>query len=259
MVGGRLAKDLLSFGKPIIAVGDPFQLPPINDEGAPFMEKPHALLTDIHRQAPGNPILKVAEAVREGRSWWRETDDNVVQYYDRLSCEEVADYHDVLICGTNRVRRATNQRLRKYLGFSGIPQRDEVVVCLHNDYECDVFNGETFWVESAEARSDYPAVALNLTNIVSDTAANVVVPNTFFEDGVAPEDEDEPPFEYQEFDYGYVLTAHKSQGSEWSAVAVVDESHVFARMSGREMARRWLYTAITRASERLTIADRSVR
>ena len=114
------------------------------------------------------------------------------------------------------------------------------------------FNGETFWVESAAALDNFPAVALDLRNIVSDTAAEVLVPTSYFEDGEAPDCE--PPFDYQIFDYGYVLTAHKAQGSEWPAVAVVNESFVFG-----EMARRWLYTAITRASERLTIVKRSVR
>ena len=51
-----------------------------------------------------------------------------------------------------------------------------------------------------------------------------------------------------EFDYGYALTTHKAQGSEWPGVYIVDDSSVF-----RADAHRWLYTALTRASERVLV------
>jgi ATP-dependent exoDNAse (exonuclease V) alpha subunit len=47
-------------------------------------------------------------------------------------------------------------------------------------------------------------------------------------------------------DYGYCLTAHKAQGSEWEEVLVLEE---IAR--GWD-ACRWRYTTTTRAKERLT-------
>ena len=50
------------------------------------------------------------------------------------------------------------------------------------------------------------------------------------------------------FDYGYVLTVHKAQGSQWDNVVLFDESWAF-----REHRDRWLYTGITRAAERLTV------
>ena len=53
---------------------------------------------------------------------------------------------------------------------------------------------------------------------------------------------------YDEFDYGYALTVHKAQGSQWDEVVLFDESFAF-----KEMRQRWLYTAVTRAAERLTV------
>ena len=44
------------------------------------------------------------------------------------------------------------------------------------------------------------------------------------------------------FTYGYSITAHKSQGSQWPRVLVFDESRFF-----RANRWRWLYTAITEA------------
>ena len=52
----------------------------------------------------------------------------------------------------------------------------------------------------------------------------------------------------QQFDYGYVLTVHKSQGSQWDDVIVYDESGI-----ARDEWWRWLYTAVTRASERVRL------
>ena len=51
-----------------------------------------------------------------------------------------------------------------------------------------------------------------------------------------------------EFDFGYALTVHKAQGSQWDDVVLFDESFAF-----REHRNRWLYTGITRAARRLTI------
>jgi exodeoxyribonuclease-5 len=53
---------------------------------------------------------------------------------------------------------------------------------------------------------------------------------------------------YDEFDFGYVLTVHKAQGSQWDDVVLFDESNAFG-----ESRARWLYTGITRAAKRLTI------
>ena len=50
------------------------------------------------------------------------------------------------------------------------------------------------------------------------------------------------------FEFAYAVTCHKAQGSEFDFVIVFDESWVF----GEEQA-RWLYTAITRAKEKLII------
>ena len=51
-----------------------------------------------------------------------------------------------------------------------------------------------------------------------------------------------------EFDYGYALTVHKAQGSQWDDIVLFDESYAF-----REHRSRWLYTGITRAAKKITI------
>jgi exodeoxyribonuclease-5 len=56
---------------------------------------------------------------------------------------------------------------------------------------------------------------------------------------------------YQEFDFGYHVTCHKAQGSQWDDVVLFDESRRFSA----DTARRWLYTGITRASKRLLVVS----
>ena len=54
--------------------------------------------------------------------------------------------------------------------------------------------------------------------------------------------------ESDEFTYGYALTVHKAQGSQWDDIVLFDESYAF-----REHRSRWLYTGLTRAAERITV------
>jgi exodeoxyribonuclease-5 len=66
------------------------------------------------------------------------------------------------------------------------------------------------------------------------------------------ESEEEIPYtlrrDSDEFDFGYALTVHKAQGSQWNDMVLFDDSRAF-----REHRSRWLYTGITRAAERITI------
>ena len=52
--------------------------------------------------------------------------------------------------------------------------------------------------------------------------------------------------------FGFCITAHKSQGSQWDGVMVIDEGIHFDR-------KRWLYTAITRAKRGLTIINGDIK
>ena len=51
------------------------------------------------------------------------------------------------------------------------------------------------------------------------------------------------------FAYGYAITCHKAQGSEWDKVLVLEEKFPF----DKEEHKRWLYTAVTRAAEKLVL------
>jgi exodeoxyribonuclease-5 len=67
MVGTNMFKDLTSFGRPILILGDPGQLLPIGDDILFPKMQPHYFLTEIRRQALDNPIIKLSMLARKGR------------------------------------------------------------------------------------------------------------------------------------------------------------------------------------------------
>src|SRR5687767_8784707 len=67
MVDAELGRDLLSFGCPLLVLGDPAQLPPIQGAGFFTNAEPDAMLTEVHRQAVDDPIIRLSMDIREGR------------------------------------------------------------------------------------------------------------------------------------------------------------------------------------------------
>lgn len=63
----------------------------------------------------------------------------------------------------------------------------------------------------------------------------------------------DPYFNALQLKFAYAVTAHKSQGGQWKNV-IVDQGYITEEMIDQQYA-RWLYTAITRASERLYLLN----
>ncbi|KJF65999.1 ATP-dependent DNA helicase [Rhizobium nepotum] len=251
MVDEQLGKDLMSFGTPILVLGDPGQLPPVSGGGFFTEQEPDYLLSEIHRQAKDNPIIHLAMEVREGREIMRG-DYGAAQVISKSEVTQslVLDADQVLV-GTNRTRRRYNQRLRELKGFTAdYPQSGDKLVCLRNDPTKGLLNGSLWQVMSSSRETVKPGINLMIRPEDDDMdrgAAKIKLLKAAFEDV-----ETEIPWttrkRYDEFDFGYALTVHKAQGSQWNNVVLFDESYAF-----RDSRERWLYTAITRAAETLTI------
>ncbi|NTA37581.1 ATP-dependent DNA helicase [Agrobacterium salinitolerans] len=251
MVDEQLGKDLMSFGTPILVLGDPGQLPPVSGGGFFTEQEPDYLLSEIHRQAKDNPIIHLAMDVREGREIMRG-DYGSAQVISKSEVTQslVLDADQVLV-GTNRTRRRYNQRLRELKGFTAdYPQSGDKLVCLRNDPAKGLLNGSLWQVMSSSRETVKPGINLMIRPEDDDMdrgAAKIKLLKAAFEDV-----ETEIPWStrkrYDEFDFGYALTVHKAQGSQWNNVVLFDESYAF-----RDSRERWLYTAITRAAETLTI------
>src|SRR5262249_19183659 len=135
MVPEPIYYDLLSFGLPLIFVGDHGQLPPVSEDGDAFnlMANPMYRLETIHRNA--GPIAYFAEHIRKGGSPQSFGSNNsVVQVLGRgaattkllLSAEQV-------ICPYNKSRVATNHKIRNCLNRTKLLVEGDRVVCLRND------------------------------------------------------------------------------------------------------------------------------
>jgi exodeoxyribonuclease-5 len=255
MVDEKLGRDLLSFGTKVLVLGDPGQLPPVTSgegKGAGFFTEaePDFMLTEIHRQARDNPIIALAETVREGgRPDYGSYGDSRVISRDDIDSDAVLAADQVLV-GINRTRQNYNRRIRTLKGFDGVlPSAGDKLVCLRNSTEKGLLNGGLWRVSSIGTRA---GPAINMLVKAEDegplgASAKIRVLRSMFEEG--PE---AVPFDRRrrtdEFDYGYALTVHKAQGSQWDRIVLFDESFAF-----RDTRERWLYTAITRAAEAITI------
>jgi exodeoxyribonuclease-5 len=251
MVDEQLGRDLMSFGTPILVLGDPAQLPPISGGGFFTEHEPDHLLTEIHRQAADNPIIRMALDVREGREL-AHGDFGAARVISRGDVDqELVLAADQVLVGTNRTRRRYNQRLRELKGFdAAYPQAGDKLVCLRNDPAKGLLNGSLWKVMTSSRETVKPGINLLVSPEEDDPdrgVAKIKLLKAAFE---APETE--IPWQqkkrFDDFDYGYALTVHKAQGSQWDEVVLFDESFAF-----KETRQRWLYTAITRAAERLTV------
>lgn len=251
MVDEQLGRDLLSFGTPILVLGDPGQLPPISGGGFFTEHEPDFLLTEIHRQARDNAIIRLALDAREGREigYGDYGEARVISRAEVNS--EIVTVADQVLVGTNRTRRRYNQRLRELRGFDALyPQAGDKLVCLRNDPAKGLLNGSLWKVMTSSKETVKPGINLLVTPEDDDPdrgVAKIKLLKAAFEEPDA-----DIPWQtkkrYDDFDYGYALTVHKAQGSQWDDVVLFDESFAF-----RDTRARWLYTAITRAAERLTI------
>lgn len=242
MVDEKMGEDLMHFGVKVLVLGDPAQLPPVFGGGYFTNQKPNILLTEIHRQASDNPIIKLATDVRCGKGLTLGTygESKVVSDLD----PEEAGAADQILVGMNRTRRAVNKRVRDLRGYEGVtPCVGERLVCLRNNHQLGLLNG-SLWI-TEEVYGDDDPVVLSLRPETETWRQEVLAHRAHFE---GKEVDHWTRLEAEEFDYGYALTCHKAQGSQWDDVLVIDESGVF-----KQNRARWLYTAITRAAERITI------
>jgi exodeoxyribonuclease-5 len=249
MVDAELGRDLMSFGVPVLVLGDPAQLPPIQGGGYFTEHEPDVMLTEVHRQAQDDPIIRLSMEIRAGEylELGRYGETEVIKR-DDLDPQRVLEADQVLV-GRNVTRRNYNARIRERRGFDKpLPATGDKLVCLRNNRKKGLFNGSLWTVKERGARK----TGIMTMRIMPDDDSGlrgmkVSVRPECFSGGI--EDFDWPRRKpYDEFDYGYVLTVHKAQGSQWDDVVLFDES--FAFPDSRE---RWLYTGITRAVKKLTV------
>jgi exodeoxyribonuclease-5 len=207
------------------------------------------MLTEVHRQAQDDPIVRLSMEIRAGNPLTQgQYGETQVVRRDALDPKRVLDADQVLV-GRNVTRRAYNARLRERRGFTdALPMAGDKLVCLRNNRRKGLFNGGLWMVkERPKPRRQIIRMHLKPDEDLGERLIKVSVRPECFTGAI--EEFDWPQRKaYDEFDFGYVLTVHKAQGSQWDDVVLFDESGAFP--DNRD---RWLYTGVTRAAKRLTI------
>lgn len=276
MVNEELARDVLSFGTPVLVLGDPAQLPPVSGAGFFTDVTPDAMLTEVHRQAADNPIIRIATMVRMGETLKHgihkgPVERTGVSIIPRSSLNPQYELTaDQILCGKNDTRVTINRRMRAALRFAGkLPDGDHLpvvgdrVICLKNKRDRALMNGSIWTVKEIldrmpenKRRGRKDVSYLHIRDEERSNYCKTPMPFWFWNN--RPADLQLPDgmqrSHYDEFDYAYAITCHKSQGSQWDRVLIFDESQVFGRNDDQEdIPKRWLYTAITRAAKAVII------
>jgi exodeoxyribonuclease-5 len=256
----------MSFGRPILVLGDPGQLPPIKGEGAFTKDAPDVMLTEIHRQAAESAIIRLATMAREGRPiGFGQYDDHAWKMPMADVTPPQALRGGQVICGRNATRFQLNNALRRAAGFGGsyLPTGpNEKIICLKNQNDLGLINGMFVSLSDIvdEGSLYFSAVGIDEDGKpvghpgTNGKPGRLLIYKGHFEDHVALDahrhDRDwKNKRLLTEATFGWAITCHKSQGSSWENVVVWDDG------LGRteQDRRRWLYTAITRAERGLVI------
>lgn len=255
MIDQQMGEDLEYWGRPILAIGDPGQLPPVFGRPHFDMERPDFMLHEIHRQARDNPIIELSHRIRRGERLSPGNYGDTRVLHRREVSQDLILGADQILCGTHDMRLKSNERYRAILGHDDpYPVRGDRLVCLRNNHDAGLLNGQIWRVLGSQHCRDEGSFELT----IEEEESGLVVETEAHEDyfrytwetrrGLRRRSQETPaPWEVsnlQCFDYAYALTVHKAQGSQWPSVVVFND------WRGQDWS-RWAYTAVTRAAERL--------
>jgi len=250
MVDMRMGKDLEHFGVPVMYLGDPGQLPPVKGKPRLGPNDYDFVLEEIHRQAADSPIIWLANEVRNGRGIkYGEFGDGKVKLLKKADWDiDLICSADQVITGMNASRHRITRNMRKHIGFTNVfPLANDKLICRKNDHEVGVLNGVTCRaLKEGVKRGNI--IYLDIEYDGRNLMGKICDPG-FFQENYGERTHYPKGDGIQQFDYGYCITGHKSQGSEWDHVVVADD---LMRRNDREQRKKWLYTVFTRAQDRLT-------
>lgn len=283
MVPLSILKQLFKHPCYVICLGDPFQLPPVdenkeNKDINNLLDHPHIFLDQIMRQAADSEIIRLSMDIREMKPLEYIDGQNVKMYDGRaLENKTILTWADQVLVGTNKKRFEYNAEIRSLLGKGPLPEDGDKVICLHNYWEDFSLKGDPLvngtigylrnpmegqidlplWIKhnphyfeildaSVETEDGfYPNVSIDKKMLIKEERCcdwrtqYALMKNKYRIGDLMPRD----------FAYGYAITTHKSQGSEWDKVVVIEEKFPYDKIEHA----RWLYTSVTRASQKLVL------
>ena len=264
----------------VICLGDPFQLPPIDkDEDNHLLDNPHIFLDEIMRQEEDSEIIQLTMKIRnqEPIDYFNGNEVKIIPYSDLNT--GVLQWGDQILTATNAKRQAINNQMRALQGRTGEPVDGDKIICLRNYWDDSSLNGDALingtigiLQNSFQTWREIPRFVQSDIRKFDVLVGDLVVPETndvyqmtemdrqmiitgekccdwrlsYKLGKLRPKYGEIVP---KEFTYAYAITTHKSQGSEWPKVVVLEEKFPFDKVEHA----RWLYTACTRSSEKLVL------
>ena len=280
MVPKSMIDMLLGHKVYVLALGDPFQLPVIDkDQAHGLLDHPHIFLDEIMRQAAESEIIQMTMKIRNGEPLSLFKGKEVQIFEKRELNTGMLTWADQILCAKNTTRIALNNQVRDLLGYRGLPQDGERMICLRNywedlseDREGTLVNGTTGIIQNPfETYRMAPQYVKMSNHKMDEICGNFITDDNHIFNSVEMDrrmiEVGEPCLDWREsyalgklrdkigdiiprqFAFGYAITTHKAQGSEWNKVLVIEENFPFDKTEHA----RWLYTACTRSSEKLVL------
>lgn len=281
MVPKSMIDMLLKHRVYILFLGDPFQLPMIDkNEAHNLLDNPHIFLDEIMRQAAESEIIQLTMKIRarEEIPYMRGKEVMIIPKSEFNTSH--MQWADQIICATNKTRETLNKQMRQLLGYGGdLPQDGEKLVCLRNYWDDVSESGDAALVNGTTGIIKFPYESFTIAppyvkmknhkmeNITcdfrteeGDEFSSIEMDKVMLLTGEYSLDWRESyalgklrnkigDIAPRQFTFGYAMTCHKCQGSEWNKVLVLEEAFPFDKIEHA----RWLYTACTRASEKLVL------
>ena len=278
MAPASLISRLMTYNVYVIGLGDPFQLPPVEkSEDNHLLDNPHVFLDEIMRQAAESEIIQLTMKIRnkEPIPFFKGKEVQVIKKEDLNT--GMLMWADQVLVATNSTRKKINDEMRQLLGRGDTPEDGDKVICCRNywdnqsDQETALINGTIGTIHNSfSSFNSIPAfltsdrkpkkVDVLCAEFIGDCGENyntLTMDKKMILEGEKSLDwkteyrlgKNKPFLVPMEFTYAYAITCHKSQGSEWDKVLVIEEKFPFSE----EEHARWLYTACTRASEKLVL------
>lgn len=272
MVETNMALDLLSYGVPILALGDLHQLPPVFGTGV-FLQRPDVIFTKIMRQAEGSPIITLSQyAIYHCPIYYGVYGDRqqvqVIRKDEFLQDNDMATHwfkwSDMTICGTNRMRDDINWYVRKNIQHiqSNTATIGDRLICRQNNWDI-ILGGEyddialvnglvgycTGVNKNPKSRSAYMEIDFRPEFSKYRQFTNLPIDHKYlFSDYATRKGSGGIKTDNILFEFGNAITCHLAQGSQANKTLVIVEN-----WGNSEYFWKWLYTAITRAKNELIL------
>lgn len=280
MVPAKMLKILFSHNVYVLALGDPMQLPMLDkDQEHELLDNPHVFLDEVMRQAKESEIIQLSMLIRKGAPLqsFKGKDAMVLSRKDLNT--GMLTWADQIICATNKTRHNINKQMREILGYEKPLEDGERVVIkrnywdIFNEDEDVIVNGstgiirnpfESYFRLAPLVKNSIDPVPIFIGSFYPEIGKpfhNLDIDKNFLINEESSIDwntqiqltkhkrktgQDLIP---KELTYGYAVTCHVAQGSQYDKVLVIEEKFPFDELEHR----RWLYTASTRAASRLVL------